>query len=176
MTRNSFMFGNVNSMDEWGLKVIEHDLFLPPRRSNKITIPGRSGAYSFKNDSYDERSLVLECCLTRQMSKAEFREIIFAFSQKDKIRLWDEPDKYYTGELLETDSVTVYPAEIMREFELEFICDPFALSDVVTKPVQTGHNSLHYQGTARAPCVITLRNMSSFDVSNITITAIKRRR
>lgn len=31
-----------------------------------------------------------------------------------------------------------------------------------------------YQGTAEAPCVIVLRNTSETDISNVTITAIKR--
>jgi hypothetical protein len=33
---------------------------------------------------------------------------------------------------------------------------------------------LSYQGTAETPCMIVLRNVSSSNVQNITITATKR--
>lgn len=175
MLNNSFIFGSVNSLETWGVKVIEHDFFMPAKRERKITIPGRSGAYDYGAKYYNERILSLECVLERKMSKAAFREVIFALSQKRQIRLWDEPDKYYIGELYDAEEVTVYPQEIMREFTLEFVCEPFAYRPTITLPVKAGENKVSYTGTAEAPAIIEIFNPNSYPVGSITITAVKRR-
>ena len=101
MTGDSFQFGGINSVDEWGLMVVAYDYFLPPKRARKISIPGRSGQYDFGADCWDERTLRLSCMLTRHMTKAEFREVVYELSRKSVLRLWNEPDKYYMAELYE---------------------------------------------------------------------------
>lgn len=175
MTDNSFSFGAVNSVETWGLKVISHDFFMPTKRERKIVIPGRSGAYDYGAKYYDERILSLECVLERQVKKSGFREIIYTLSKKKEIRLWDEPDKYYVGELYDSGEVTVYPQEYLREFTLEFVCEPFAYRDTITLPVREGGNHVNYTGTAEAPPVIEIFNPNPYPVQNITITAVKRR-
>lgn len=175
MTKNSFSFGTSNSVDTWGVHMIKHDTFAPPKRSRKITIPGRSGSYDFGASRFDERTLRLECSLERRMSAADFREIIFAFSRKNLIRLWDEPDKYYIGELYNADEVFVYQQEQMRDFELNFICEPFAYRVTAPLAIRSGVNRINYGGTAEAPTVIEIRNTNSYAVSNIVLIAIKRR-
>ena len=80
MTGDSFSFGRYNSVDDWGLMVIAYDYLLPPKRARKITIPGRSGSYDFGAKNWEERTLRMTCTLTRQVTKAEFREIIYALS------------------------------------------------------------------------------------------------
>lgn len=175
MTENSFSFGAVNSVDAWNLKVISHDFFMPAKRERKIVIPGRSGAYDYGAKYYDERILSLECVLERRVQKSLFREIIYTLSKKKEIRLWDEPDKYYIGELYDSGEVTVYPQEYLREFTLEFVCEPFAYRNTVTFPVKEGTNAVNYTGTAEAPPVIEIFNPNPFPVQNIVITAVKRR-
>ena len=93
MTGDSFSFGTYNSVDDWGIMVIGHDTFLPPKRSRKISIPGRSGAYDYGAKNWDERTVRLECVLMRQMKKEEFREIVYLLSKKGRLRLWNEPEK-----------------------------------------------------------------------------------
>ena len=51
---------------------------------------------------------------------------------------------------------------------------PCAFGKTITEPLKNGENVIDYQGTAEAPCVIVLRNTSETDISNVTITAIKR--
>ena len=149
MTGDSFSFGRYNSVDDWGLMVIAYDYLLPPKRARKITIPGRSGSYDFGAKNWEERTLRMTCTLTHQVTKAEFREIIYALSKKARLRLWNEPDKYY-------------------------IAEPFAYGPTITTPLENGRNKIAYQGTAETPCMIVLRNVSSSNVQNITITATKR--
>ena len=93
MTGDSFSFGRYNSVDDWGLMVIAYDYLLPPKRARKITIPGRSGSYDFGAKNWEERTLRMTCTLTRQVTKAEFREIIYALSKKARLRLWNEADR-----------------------------------------------------------------------------------
>ena len=63
----------------------------------------------------------------------------------------------------------------MREFELTFICEPFAYKEVDALALSTGVNLIHYKGTADTPCLIVLKNNNPYPVNNITITATKRR-
>ena len=175
MVANSFSFGSVNSVEAWGLKVIEHDFFMPAKRARKITIPDRSGAYDYGARYYDERILSLECVLERKISKSAFREIVYGLSKKKQIRLWDEPEKYYMGELYNPEEVIVYPQEFMREFTLEFTCEPFAYHPTITIPIKNGSNPITYGGTAESPAIIEIFNRNKYSVQNITITAVKRR-
>lgn len=174
MTGDSFSFGTYNSVDDWGIMVIGHDTFLPPKRSRKINIPGRSGAYDYGAKHWDERTVRLECVLMRQMKKEEFREIVYLLSKKGRLRLWNEPEKYYMAELYDSPNVDDFYLEEMREFELAFVCEPFAYGENVTTALADGRNRIAYKGTAETPAVIVLRNASDDEIANVTITAIKR--
>lgn len=171
MTGDSFSFGRYNSVDDWGLMVIAYDYLLPPKRARKITIPGRSGSYDFGAKNWEERTLRMTCTLTRQVTKAEFREIIYALSKKARLRLWNEPDKYYIAELYDPAEVQDYYLETGREFELNFIAEPFAYGPTITTPLENGRNKIAYQGTAETPCMIVLRNVSS---SNVQCFEVKK--
>lgn len=174
MTGDSFSFGTYNSVDDWGIMVIGHDTFLPPKRSRKISIPGRSGAYDYGAKNWDERTVRLECVLMRQMKKEEFREIVYLLSKKGRLRLWNETEKYYMAELYDSPNVDDFYLEEMREFELAFVCEPFAYGENVTTAIADGRNRIAYKGTAETPAVIVLRNASDDEIANVTITVIKR--
>ena len=174
MTGDSFSFGTYNSVDDWGIMVIGHDTFLPPKRSRKISIPGRSGAYDYGAKNWDERTVRLECVLMRQMKKEEFREIVYLLSKKGRLRLWNETEKYYMAALYDSPNVDDFYLEEMREFELAFVCEPFAYGENVTTAIADGRNRIAYKGTAETPAVIVLRNASDDETANVTITAIKR--
>lgn len=174
MTGDSFSFGTYNSVDDWGIMVIAHDTFLPPKRERKLSIPGRSGAYDYGAKNWEERTLRIECTLMRQITKAEFREIVYILSKKNRLRLWNEPDKYYMAELYDSADVMDYYLESMRDFELTFVCEPFAYGSILTVPMASGRNRVSYGGTAETPAVIVLKNASETEATNVTITAIKR--
>lgn len=170
----SFQFGTHNSLKDWGIVVNGYDVLLPPKRERKLTIPGRSGKYDYGSKLYDERTLVIECYLERQITKAELREIAYALSEKRNLTLWQEPDKHYVAELYDPSEVTDFPMEIMRAFTLTFVCEPFAYGDATEAAISDGVNHIDYKGTAEAPCRIIIENPNNYDVSNIIITAIKR--
>lgn len=175
MTKDSFQFGRYNSLDDWGIKCIAHDYLLPPKRSAKLTIPSRNGSYSFNSKIYNERELILTCVLIRKISKAELREIAYLLSEKKALRIWNEPEKYYLAEILNPPDVIDYPREIMREFELSFICEPFAYGEIISKKMVRGLNKVDYKGTTETPTRIIIKNTGTATIRNITITATKRR-
>ncbi len=175
MLSNSFQFGGYNSLEDWGIQVISHDFLLPPKNPRKIKIPGRHGKYDYGAKTFDERELRIECVLTRKISRAELREIAYILSKKRQLSLWNEGDKYYIAELYDNFEIIDFPNEVMREFELTFICEPFAYKEVDSLALSTGVNSIHYKGTADTPCLIVLKNNNPYPINNITITATKRR-
>ncbi len=174
MTGDSFSFNQYNSVEDWGMMVVATDVLLPPKRRRKITIPGRSGAYDFGAKNWEERTIRLTCTLMRQMSKGEFREIVYALSKKGRLRLWNEPDKFYVAELYDPSEVQDFYMETAREFELAFTAEPFAYGQTVTTPITNGRNTIAYQGTAKTPCLIVLKNISQNEVMNITLTMARR--
>ena len=174
MPGDSFTFGRYNSLTDWGIRVVKHDVLTPAKRHRKVSIPRRSGMYDFGADCWEERTIRIDCVLERRIARAELRAIAGALSRKGRLRLWDEPEKYYIGELYDPAEITDYFDEAMREFTLSFVCEPFAYGRTVTLPIRSGANIVPYPGTADAPCLIVLRNGSAADAANVTITAVKR--
>lgn len=174
MPYDSFSFGTYNSLADWGIRVVKYDTLTPAKRPRKVQIPMRSGMYDFGAQCWEERTVRIECTLERKTSRGELREIAGALSCKSRLRLWDEPDKFYIGELYDPAEITDYFDEALREFTLTFVCEPFSYGRTVTLPIHSGENPIRYQGTAETPCVIVLRNLSDTDAANITLTAVKR--
>ncbi len=174
MPYDSFSFGLYNSVSDWGIRVVKYDVLTPAKRARKTQIPMRNGMYDFGAQCWEERTVRIECVLEQKISRAQLREVAGALSKKSRLRLWDEPDKFYIGELYDPAEIIDYFDEAMREFSLSFICEPFALGRTVTVPIHSGVNPIGYRGTAETPCVIVLRNLSRANVQTVTITAIKR--
>lgn len=175
MTPDSFNFGKYNSLDDWGVRVITYDVLLPPKRERKVQIPRRSGRYNYGDNVWDERTIRITCTLERKISRAQVREIAYALSQESNLVLWEEPDKYYIGEIYDPSEILDYFDECMRDFELTFICRPFAYSAAKTVPIASGNVTTEYQGTADAPCTIILRNNTGSSIVNPTIKFTYRR-
>lgn len=176
MTPDSFSFDGCNSVDDWGLRVVCYDVLFPAKRPRKAPIPRRSGQYDYGAESWEERTVRISCTLERKCTRAEVREIAAALARKGRLRLWNEPDKYYIAELYDPAELTDYFDECMREFELRFVCEPFAYADARTEPIRAGDNALPYRGAIPTPCRITIVNPNKFPVSNITIVATGKRR
>lgn len=174
MVGDSFQFGKFNSLTDWGIRCIAHDVLLPPKRERKIKIPNRHGVYDYGSKFYDERTLSIDCVLEKQIKKSELREIIYYLSGKNKLILWNEPNKYYVAELFGNIEVTDFPQETMREFTLDFTCEPFTYSDTITQQIVSGRNKLKYNGTAETPTFIIIKNNQPVPISNIKLTLVRR--
>ncbi len=176
MTPDSFSFGKFNSLDDWGIKVITYDVLFPEKRERKTAIPRRSGMYNHGKNTWNERIIRIECTLERKISRAELREIAYELSRRAQLRLWEEPDKYYIGEIYSPPDVIDYANECMRDFELEFICEPFALAESRSEPIKDGKNAVKYSGTVEKGAIFEIRNPNNFSVSNISITTTVKRK
>jgi phage-related protein len=177
MTPNSFNVNSpaMNSYDLWGIKVINHDVFSPQKRESKQQIPFRHGSYDAgAKRYYNDRQLRLECQLTKRLGKGDFREIVYVLSQRSHLYFWDEPGKYYRGELYESVDVDVFPKQSGRNFTLPFRCDPFAYGPQINKKLYDGINEMEYGGTAEAPAFIIIRNPNDYPVSGIYITMVSK--
>jgi len=174
MEPNSFTFGTKNSL-EFGIEIVAYDVFSAPKRDRRVKIPFRHGTFDQGRKYFEDRILRLECRTERrELTKAEMREVIFWLSQKSIIRLWDEPDKFYIGEIMESAAVDVFAQRVMQHFTLPFLCEPFAYGRQVTEDIKTGANPIEYRGTAQAPTLFVIRNPNDFPVTNITISAVRQ--
>lgn len=176
MTPDSFTFGRFNSLDDWGIRIITYDVLTPEKRERKTEIPRRSGLYNHGHNVWNERIISIDCTLERKISRESLREIAYALSRRAELRLWQEPDKYYIGEIYTAPDITDYMNESMREFTLEFICEPFAFSAARSEPLKDGKNRIKYNGTMENGAIFEIRNPNSYTVSNITLTSTRKRR
>lgn len=175
MTPNSFNINSplMNSYDKWGIKIIDHDVFSPSKRNTSRQIPFRHGSHNmWRERYYNDRTLRLECQLTKQLSKASFREVVYVLSQRNALFLWNEPDKYYIGELYDSVDVDVFPREFGRNFTLPFVCEPFAYKSQVSSPLINGETKIEYAGTAETPTTLILKNTTNQTINSIVVTAI----
>jgi phage-related protein len=172
MTPDSFTFGSVNCLDEWGIRVISWDTFGPPKRTRKRQIPFRQGQYDYGAKYYNERNLDIDCVLTKEINKSETRDIIELLRRKNTIHLWDEPDKYYIGEIYDSPQITVLPKQIARNFTLRFICEPFAYGQQRSIFLVNGVNAISYSGTAETPTLIIIKNLSDMTVNGLYINVM----
>jgi phage-related protein len=178
MPANSFSFAGINSLTAWGIKCIAHDVFSPPKRDRKQKIPFTSGSYDFGKKYHDEKIVTLECDTGHggfpPLDKAGMREVIYELSKRDALILWDEPDKYYMGELFDSPPMNVSPKYVKQRFTLRFVCEPYAYGDDTAIPITGRFMRVSYAGTAETPTLIVLQNSSATTVSTVSITLIKR--
>ena len=186
----SFNFRGRNSTDEFGIRANSYDFILPDKRERRQLVPFRNGTYDYGAQWYNDRILRLRCIwLTskiEKMTRSDIREIAYWLSKKGNIVLDIEPDKYYVGEINNANELIAhynYAKEDIEtgntdttdgEFELNFVCEPFAYGKLVTQPIEEGINRIQYKGTAETPCTIILRNETGFDVTGIQIVAKRR--
>lgn len=173
--RGTLIFNGVDLYETYGILVerVEDDL-LPALRERKVVVPGRSGAYDFGAQYYDERLLTLPSGSTRQLTRGEVREVSYALSKKGRIVLWDEPDKYYLGRIYDaTDLERVL--RTMRKYTLHFLCEPFAYGATVQVDFHGPVWSASYAGTQETPTRLQITNAGSITANGIQITITEKR-
>lgn len=179
MVGDSFQFRGVNFRERFGIRCVATDFLLPTKRDRKIEIPGRDGKYDYGSENYEERLIRFDCDLIsgkETLSRAEIREISALLSKKGNLYIWDEPDKFYRGEIFTAPEIFTYPKHIIRSFTIEFVCEPFAYREARNFMIKTGNNThIDYEGTMPAPCTIRLTNTGETTINNITIVSTYRR-
>lgn len=180
LERGELLFGGVSLLKEFGLFTgTPEDLLFPPLRERKTQIPGRDGRYNYGGQNREERPYTIKCVSQRNLSRAEVRELAYLLSRESTIRNWDEPDKYYIGQICDTQALN--RLSMKRENKgriglvLEFTCHPYAYGETVTQPIRSGLNRVEYGGTAPAPALIILRNNGDKPIRGISVKAISKK-
>lgn len=167
---DSFAFAGVDMLAQYGIRCVSHDPLLPKLRERTIALPGHDGAHDFGARRYDTRTIKLDCDSMRSLSREELREVAYLLTRKGRLVLWDEPDKYYVGQIYKETQLK-YLGIAGHEFPLTFSCEPFAYGKVVsdTMPVQFA-----YAGTAETPTRIQITNTGTQPIIGLTIRIRER--
>lgn len=117
-----FTFKGISS-DYYGLKV---KTLQPPQRAESTTeyiyIPGRTQQLVKSREEYTNTEIVFEVML-KDLSKV--REVFAWLKGEGQLIYSDEPDKYY--EAISNSLIsTTYVSDKIREFQIKFVCKPFA--------------------------------------------------
>lgn len=176
---------NGRTSEEFNILCSSSDFLLPEKRMRKQFVPFRDGNYDYGAEFYNDRTLRIRCVWIsntfNQMTRSDIREVAYWLSKKGRIELANEPDKWYMGELYDpTELIAHYTNAVDRgttdgEFELNFVCEPFAYKDIGDKTIQTGINPINYEGTAQTSCTIILKNNNNFAVNNVQIVVSRRK-
>ncbi len=174
MTNDSFTYNGVDMFQQFKVKVIAYDLLIPERRQRRVTVPGRSGSYDFDTNTtqtHEDRILRMECMVHGELSDAQFDSLKYTLSRRGRIILWDKPDRYYIGNLYDPAEVIDSFQHAFREFEIEFLCDPYGYD--LEGTVLTSAQPVilpRYKGTRQAPTRIIIRNTGTTPLTGVTIT------
>ena len=170
---DSFNFSGVDMRREYGIKVISYDVLKPPLRPRKVLVPSHDGTHDLGAIYHDERELRIECdALERRLTREQIRELAGLLDKKGRIYLWDEPDKYYIGQIYKAPNLR-YLGMAGHSFALTFTCEPFAYGDVYDGPLP---HIISYAGTARTPARLTITNTSNTGVNGVRIIVRVRKR
>lgn len=167
---DSFLFAGVDMLETYGVRCVAYDVLLPKARARKVTLPMRDGAYDFGAQYYEERQVKLDCDSLMGLSRRQLREAAHLLSKKAPLVLWDEPDKYYVGQL-ENSAALSYLGRLGHAFTLTFVCDPFAYGRTVQEAIG---GRMTYGGTARTPTRIEIYNAGSAAVQGVRIRMRRR--
>lgn len=172
MTDDSFTYNGIDMYEQFKIRIVAYDVLMPPLRSRKVVVPGRSGAYDYGAEYHDERTLRMSVTVDGELDAAQFDTLKYTLSRKGKIILWDKPDRQFVGQLYDPAEVLDYFRHAMREFEINFLCEPYAYA--LTPSVLYSTDDIiwpEYEGTRKAPTRITIRNTGSTPMQGVTITA-----
>ena len=175
-----FTFNNQHSSSFHIVMKSVNRTLLPAKRRVGYAIPGRDGTYYGPDTpNYENRQIIVLISFRGEDHNLEtLRERIRKIAEwlsatSGQLVFDDEPEKAYTASV--DSGVNLNQMMTWGECELTFNCQPFAYAATKEEVITDGVNVLDYKGTAEAPCRIIIENPNKYAVSNIVITAIKRR-
>ena len=176
LTASSFLFGDVDMFQTYGIQITDNglpeDVLIPQLRSRKITLPLRNGAYDFGAKYYDERAIAVSCVTVKANTREAVRDLAFLLTRKNQIRFWNEPDKFYIGQVYQAPALEQL-RNIGNRFTLTFVCDPFAYGPEISQTFTTVEYTPHYAGTAPTPTKITITNTGNTVINTINILQLQ---
>lgn len=167
-----FSFNAISDLD-MGVMVEEITRSIKPKkRVIKTIIAGRSGAYEYTANAYNNTEIEMDCMYVGNDPVNFARNLSYWLKDTGSLVMADEPDKTYTA----TAWVDIPEDYVftLRHFTITFDCQPFARSAPSQKQAtitQSGQVvQLNVQGTAPTPCRITITNTGLTTINNIKLT------
>lgn len=177
MIGDSFEYRGKNSRTDFGMKVVSSDVLYPEKRRETVHIIGVNGNHEIGDDTYDDRTVRIKCDWLRKdedVPRHTMREIAEWLSEEGQLTLWNEVDKHYKANLYTTTEIISYAKECLLQFELEFICRPFAYGEFKSESLIVGKNRPKYNGTQKASTLIVIKNTGTTPINKVIITATSR--
>ena len=169
------MVGNTDMRTAYGIKVERvEDVLAPPLRPRKVNIPGRHGSYDYGAHIYDERNLTIICATSQLLTRADARELSYTLSQKNAIRIWQEPDKIYYGRIYDPTAIEKL-VQHLKKFSMTFICDPFASGTTYNRSFDGDRLTVNYAGSAETPTRMEIINIGTAVAAQLRIRVRERR-
>lgn len=179
MSYLGFTFNNRHS-DEFHIIMKSNDrTVLPSKRKEAYTIPGRDGNYYDRTETdYNERQISVTISFRGEQQslpslRARIREIAKWLSADSAPLIFDdEPDKAYIASV--DAGLSLEQLATWGQCSLTFACQPFAESVqyiTETKDMTASNDSLTVQvnGTQDTPCILTIKNTGTTNITGITI-------
>lgn len=124
-----FIFNGKSSEDfEIIVNRVERPI-LPALRQRKLTVPGKHGVWDFGGNTYEERTISINCYVVDPLDPAgikKTRDIARWISVKGSLIISDEPNIYHVGRVYDEIAQTMYYR--VGEFQLPFVVEPFGYS------------------------------------------------
>ena len=163
----TFSFNGVNS-SVYGLGYDTlTDNLVPSRRNDRTEIDFRHGSYASNSGVREDRvvSFRVTWKSDKPLDRYILREISYWLRGSGKLIFDIEPDKYYNARMDSASQLALARLfdkadGIMRNgsFFLQFVCEPFAVSEKEQKMLVAGRNNISYNGTEKGYPVIKIRN------------------
>jgi predicted phage tail component-like protein len=147
-------------------------------KRQQVDILSIDGKFDLQDETpvYDNRMITARFTYpfsTLEEMQAKKRETAQWLSGRSSLIFDDEPDKYYNAKVF--DAVAIEQTFKTMSVTVVFECQPYAYGALVTLPVTSGATKIDYQGNAKTPTLIVLRNSGAINVIDIFITAVVRR-
>ena len=172
-----FSFNNRHSSEFEIFMKSDDRTLLPAKTQAAYMIPGRDGTYDSSDFDYQNRIITVQIAFfgsgkDMESLRKKVRDIAKWLSGQGNLIFDDEPDKAYTAKV--TSGISL--SQIVRQGQatISFDCQPFAesvqyLTEVkdITKNDDT--LTVSVDGTQDAPCIITIKNTGTTNITGITI-------
>lgn len=171
---NSFHFRGESSGDYDIIVQRVGNVLLPEKRVKSLIIAGRNGTYDQSDGTYGNRQITFDCAIIehkRDEARERMRRIASWLSEKGELVIDSEPDKHYDAYV--SGPIDIESEQSTKSFQIVFTAFPFALSRPRTVEADVTQNEQEIPvcagGTAKAPCIITIKNVGSAPINDIQI-------
>lgn len=150
-----FVFDGVKSTDKDIVLLDYRPLLLPQNKRVFVDIPGRDGSIVTGSDAKNDIEILANCAVVGENEADMLEKVRQAkpwLFKRGKLSFWDEPGRYYVGEVIRQTPITRKIS--WGEFDLYFRCEPIAYGQQVTEEL-TGATLVN-AGTYEATGIITV--------------------